>query len=322
LFSGLNNLKDISLDPRFATLCGYTDADIDTVFAPELDGLDRDAIRTWYNGYSWRGTERVYNPFDVLLLFDERAFKPHWFRTGSPRFLFETLMEKAVHPRELEGCWRDETLVSKFDVEDISAEALLFQTGYLTIVDEKREGFDTFYKLDYPNREVQISLNRELLAYLRPTHRMPEEEGKTLRDLLEVHDFDGFAETLRAYLASLPYQWSTSGDLARYEAWYAGLLHMAFRAIGVDVRSEDASSRGRADLVVLTGGQVFLFEFKMVETADGTEAALDAALAQIRNRGYAEKYRDRKEPVHLVAIACGRDTRNLLDIRVKPTVLP
>ncbi len=320
LFSGLNNLKDISLDPRFATICGYTDTDIDTVFAPELEGLDRDAIRSWYNGYSWRGTERVYNPFDVLLLFDEREFKPHWFRTGSPRFLFETLMEKAVHPRELEGCWSDETLVSTFDVEDISAEALLFQTGYLTIVDEKREGFDTLYKLDYPNQEVRISLNRELLAYLNPTHRVPAEEGKTLRDLLEANDFDGFATTLKAYLASLPYQ-CTTGDLARYEAWYAGLLHMGLRAIGVDVRSEGSSSRGRADLVIVTGGQVFLFEFKMVETADMAEAALQTALAQIRDRGYAEKYRDRKEPIHLVAIACGRDTRTLLDIRVEPVMV-
>jgi len=320
LFSGLNNLKDISLDPRFATICGYTDADLDTVFAPELDGLDREAIRSWYNGYSWRGTERLYNPFDVLLLFDEREFKPHWFETGSPDFLFETLKKTSVSLRDLENRTVDRSLIAKFDVEDISAEALLFQTGYLTIVDEKREGFDTLYKLDYPNREVRISLNRELLAYLRPTHRVSSEEGKTLRDLLEANDFDGFATTLKAYLAGIPYQWSTSGDLTRYEAWYAGLLHMAFRAIGVDVRSEESSSRGRADLVVLTGGQVFLFEFKMVDTADEIKTALDAALSQIRDRGYAEKYRDRKEPIHWIAIACGRDTRTLLDIRVEPAV--
>ncbi len=322
LFSGLNNLKDISLDPRFATICGYTDTDIDTVFAPELEGLDRNEIRTWYNGYSWRGEERLYNPFDVLLLFDERAFKPHWFRTGSPRFLFETLMEKAVHPRELEGCWSDETLVSKFEIDAIDVEALLFQTGYLTIVDEHNDGFDTRYKLDYPNQEVRISLNRGLLQYLGKTVKNETQRSRDLCTLLEANDFGGFAETLQAYLASIPYQWHTTGDLARYEAWYAGLLHMAFRAIGVEVRSEESSSRGRSDMVVLTGGQVFLFEFKMVETADMTEAALDAALAQIRNRGYAEKYRDRTEPIHWIAIACGRDTRNLLDIRVEPAVLP
>ncbi len=320
LFSGLNNLKDISLDPRFATICGYTDTDIDTVFAPELEGLDRDAIRNWYNGYNWRGEIRLYNPFDVLLLFDEREFKPHWFRTGSPRFLFETLTKKSVRPLDLEGRWTDETLVSKFDVEDISAEALLFQTGYLTIVDEQSDGFDMLYKLDYPNREVQISLNRGLLQYLGKAVKEAADQGHDLCTLLTANDFEGFAETLKAYLSSIPYQWTTKGDLARYEAWYTGLLHMSFRAIGVEVRSEDSSSHGRADMVVLTGEQVFVLEFKMVDTSDTTEAALETALTQIRNRGYARKYRNRKEPIHLIAIACGRDTRNLLDIRVEPAV--
>ncbi len=318
LFSGLNNLKDISLDPRFATICGYTDSDLDTVFAPELDGLDRDAIRSWYNGYSWRGEERLYNPFDVLLLFDEREFKPHWFETGSPDFLFETLKTTSLSLRDLESQTVDRSLIAKFDVEDISAEALLFQTGYLTITDEYNDGFDTLYTLDYPNQEVRISLNRGLLQYLGKTVVEAGRQGRDLCTLLEANDFGGFAETLKAYLASLPYQWSAAGDLARYEAWYAGLLHMSFRAISVDVRSEDSSSRGRSDLVVLTGGQVFLFEFKMVETADKTEIALETALTQIRDRGYAEKYRDRKEPIHLIAIVCGRDTRNLLDIRVEP----
>jgi len=210
----------------------------------------------------------------------------------------------------------DESLVSEFEVGDISAEALMFQTGYLTIMDEIRKGHRTVYRLDYSNREVRLSVNDELLAYLNPTGQVPLEEGETLRDLLVANDFEGFAVELKAYLASIPYQWHNN-DLARYEAWYAGLLHMCFRAIGVDIRSEEASSHGRADMVVLTGGQVFVLEFKMAETADGTEAALEAALTQIRDRGYAEKYRDRKEPIHQIAIACGRSDRTLLDIRVE-----
>jgi len=93
---------------------------------------------------------------------------------------------------------------------------------------------------------------------------------------------------------------------------------MCFRAIGVDVRSEECSSHGRTDMVVLTGGQVFVLEFKMVETAKNTGATLEAALAQIRDRGYAEKYMDRKEPIHFVAIACGCVERTLLEVRVEP----
>ncbi len=320
LFSDMNNLEDISLDPHFATICGYTDADIDTVFAPELEGLDRDEIRRWYNGYNWRGEARLYNPFDVLLLLRKREFKPYWFQTGSPRFLFETLKAKSVNSLDLEGRLTDESLVTKFEVEDLSAEALLFQTGYLTITDERQQAHRTVYRLDSPNQEVRLSLNDALLADLSPQNRVPAEEGATLRDRLEANDFAGFAETLRAYLASIPYAWHNN-DLARYEAWYAGLLQMCFRTIGVDVRAEEASSHGRADMVVRTGGQVFILEFKMAETDADIETKLAEASSQMRQRGYANKYRDRDEPVHLVAVVCGREARNLLEVRVEPAIL-
>ena len=86
LFSGLNNLTDITLEPSYSALCGYTEADLDAVFAPELPGLDRNQIRDWYNGYSWLGNEKVYNPFDILLLFRRRRFAAYWFETGTPTF--------------------------------------------------------------------------------------------------------------------------------------------------------------------------------------------------------------------------------------------
>ncbi len=319
LFSGLNNLEDISLDPRFATICGYTDADIDTVFARELDGLDRDAIRTWYNGYNWRGEARLYNPFDVLLLLRKREFRPYWFETGSPTFLFETLKERSVSLTELEGTMTDRALISKLDVDEIGVEALLFQTGYLTIVEEQSDGFDTLCRLDSPNLEVRTSLNRGFLAHLDKRSRIPLDDARSLRASLETHDFAGFADTLKAWLASIPYQWHSS-DLARYEAWYASLLHMGFRAIGVEVRSEEASSHGRADLVVQLGAEVFIFEFKMAESADGAEAALESALTQMRDRRYADKYGG--QPVHRVAVACGREARNLLEVRAEAAVIP
>ncbi len=321
LFSGLNNLKDISLDPRFATICGYTDADIDTVFAAELEGLDRDEIRSWYNGYNWRGDARLYNPFDVLLLLDHREFEPYWFETGSPTFLFETLKAQSLSPMELENRVVERPLISKFDVNDIEAEALLFQTGYLTITDEQSEGFDTLYRLDYPNQEVRISLNRGLLQSLGKTVTEARGQGRDLCARLEAHDFAGFAETLRAYLASLPYQWHATGDLARYEAWYASLLHMCFRAIGVDVRAEEATSHGRADMVVETGGQVFILEFKMAETVADIETKMEEAFTQMREKGYANRYRDRDEPVHRIAVVCGREARNLLEVRVERAVM-
>jgi len=322
LFSGLNNLKDISLDPRFSTICGYTGEDIDTVFAPELEGLDRNEIRRWYNGYNWRGDTRLYNPFDVLLLLDTREFRPHWFETGSPTFLFETLKAKSISPMEFEGRMADMSLVSKFDVNNISAEALLFQTGYLTITEEQKEGYRTSYRLDYPNLEVKLSLNDELLAYLDQRDRIPLEEGRSLHTLLEANDFGSFADQLKAWFASIPYQWHATGDLARYEAWYASLLHMCFRAIGVEVHAEDVSSHGRADLVVKLGDRVFILEFKMADSLEDADAQLDAALTQIRDRRYADKYRDGATSIYLIGLVCGRDARSLLEIRAAPADIP
>ena len=219
LFSGLNNLRDISLDPRYATICGYTEGDLDRVFGPELGGLDRDEIRAWYNGYHWLGGERVYNPYDVLLLLDGREFRPYWFETGSPAFLFRTLVERSVGPMELENRMADMPLVSKFDVDDIGVEALLFQTGYLTIAEERKEGFDTLYRLDYPNLEVRTSLNRGLLRHLGRAAVEAAGQGRELCALLGANDFAGFGGRLRSFLSAIPYQWHATGDLARYEAW-------------------------------------------------------------------------------------------------------
>ena len=317
LFSGLNNLKDISLDPRYATVCGYTDADLDTVFAPELPGLDREEIRRWYNGYHWRGEEKVYNPFDVLLLFDGREFRPWWFETGSPEFLFRLLMEKEVSPIDLEGRVTDGKLVSKFDVDDIGVDALLFQTGYLTITEEERHGPQTFYTLDYPNFEVQQSLNDGLLGYLGKTGKEVSDLGRELYGFLEENDFEGFGERLRWFLSGIPYQWHSSGGLGRYEAWYGGMLYACFRTIGADFLVEDASSLGRADMVVFHGGQVFVLEFKMAKDEVDTEETLDRAMAQMREREYAEKYRDRGGPIHLVGMVFGGGERNLLGIRAE-----
>ena len=303
LFSGLNNLDNISLDPEFATICGYTDRDLDTVFAPELPGLDRDRIREWYNGYHWLGDEKLYNPFDLLLLFRKRRFKPHWFETGSPTFLFRMMMDRQVSPLELENRVTDEELVSNFDIDHISIDALLLQTGYLTITAMEEDGAQTFYTLDYPNLEVRQSLNQGLLGFLGRQGKEVSDWGKELGRLLAANDFDGFTDRLKSFFAGIPYQWQTVNGPARYEAWYAGMLYACFRTIGLDLRVEDSSSRGRADMVVLHGGQVFVFEFKMADQETDSDSVAQSAIDQIREKGYAEKYRDRGEPIHLIGVA-------------------
>ena len=185
VFSGLNNLTDLTLDPCHSAICGYTEADLDTVFAPELAGLDRDRIRDWYNGYNWLGTERVYNPFDILLLFGKREFGCYWFETGTPAFLVDTLFERRVSSLALDGMLANHELLSSFDIEAIATEALLFQTGYLTIKEARDRGGVRRYRLGYPNREVRQSFNGSLLRRLVQDATRQTANSDRLYDLME-----------------------------------------------------------------------------------------------------------------------------------------
>ena len=312
LFSGLNNLTDITLDPHHSAICGYTDADLDTVFAPELPGLDRDRIRAWYNGYHWLGEHKVYNPFDILLLFRNRKFGAWWFETGTPAFLVETLFRRRVSSVALGEMVGTEALLSSFDVDDIATEALLFQTGYLTIHEERSLGGKALYRLGYPNREVRQSLNEYLLESLvRDTSRRTTNSIR-LEELLLTNDFDGMRALFHAFFASIPYEWYTSNDIARYEGFYASVFYSYFAALGLDITVEDSTSHGRLDMAVRFNANVYLFEFKVVEMAGE-----GAAMAQLKARRYADKYRDTGEPIHLVAVEFSRETRNVVAFEVE-----
>ena len=311
LFSGLNNLADITMDRRYSAVCGYTDADLDTVFAPELPGLDRAAIRDWYNGYSWRGDQRVYNPFDVLLLFDSREFKAHWFETGSPAFLIDTLVERRLSPMTLEDMIGTDDLLSKFDVGDIATEALLFQTGYLTIAEERNLDGKTLYRLGYPNREVKQSLNEHLLRAMGPDASRQGGHDIRLYDLLSANDFAGLDVLFRSFFASIPYAWHVKNDIANYEGYYASVFYSWFAALGLDTTVEDSSNLGRLDMAVRFNDNVYLFEFKVVES--GAEGA---AMAQLKDRRYADKYRGLGQPIWLIAVEFSKDARNLTSLDV------
>ena len=306
LFSGLNNLVDITMDPQYAAVCGYTEADLDTVFAPELRGLDRERVRDWYNGYSWGGPEAVYNPFDALLLFRNREFKAWWFETGTPTFLVETLVRRGVPTPTLDRMVASDELLSTFDVDDIATEALLFQTGYLTVVGSEMHEGNLYYCLGYPNREVRQSLNASLLGHLVRDRSTQTRNAIRLSQLLRAADFEGLERLFRAFFAGIPYEWHRRNQIARYEGYYASVFYSYFAALGLEVRVEESGSQGRLDMAVRAGGRVYLFEFKVVERAGS-----GAALAQLRARGYADRYRDLGEPVYLVGVEFSEKARNL-----------
>lgn len=311
LFSGLNNLTDITIDPRYSAICGYTEGDLDTVFAPELSGLDREQIREWYNGYSWVGEEKVYNPFDVLVLFDKRTFGAYWFETGTPTFLIEILFQRRVSSLELDHMIGGDELLSTFDVDEMATEALLFQTGYLTITRAENLGGKSLYRLGYPNREVRQSLNESLLRYLVKDSTRQMANSVRLFRLLEANDFASLETLFHAFFASIPYEWYTNNDVANYEGYYASVFYSYFAGLGFEVTVEDSSSHGRVDMAVQFNDNIYVFEFKVVEMASE-----EAAMTQLQEKRYADKYRGLDRPIHLIAVEFSKNTRNITAFEV------
>lgn len=303
LFSGLNNVEDITLDPRVATLCGYTENELTTTFADYLDGVDRAEVRRWYNGYNFLG-EPVYNPFDILLYLRHRQFKPYWFETGTPTFLIELLRQHQFPIPALEGSWASEDLLGAFEVEAIEPAALLFQTGYLTIQEQLWE-FDAYrYRLGYPNHEVRISLPRAILNRYVPDLLVKEQTRDRIARALKQDDPAALESAFHAFFASIPHDWYRRNDLAGYEGYWASLVYCLFAALGVETRAEEATNRGQVDLVITYQGRLWLLEFKVNGGKDG-----QGALAQIKTQGYHHRYAG--QPVTLIGIEFSREQRNL-----------
>ncbi|HQQ70251.1 MAG TPA: ATP-binding protein [Alicycliphilus sp.] len=306
LFSGLNNLQDITVDARYSAICGYTDQDVDAVFAAELPGLDREEIRRWYNGYNWQG-EAVYNPFDLLLLFDQRIFRPWWFETGTPTFLVKLLTQRGFFTPDLARLHAGEQLLSTFDVDRIANEALLFQTGYLTLHEVRQPILGQWvYTLGYPNLEVQSALNASLLPGMGLDASVAFQQRLRLIELLQARDVAGMRDLFHAFFASIPHDWYRSNPIAQYEGFYASIFYSHFAALGLDTVVEDATNKGRIDMALRFEGHTYLFEFKVVELAPEGKA-----LQQLQDRGYAEKYRA-DGPVHLVGVEFSKDGRNIV----------
>ncbi len=306
LFSGLNNLEDITLDENFATICGYTHNDLLTVFSEHLKGADMDKVKKWYNGYYYLG-DKVYNPFDILLFIRKNFdFRNYWWQTGNPSFLIDMLKTQNYYLPELENFTANEEILDTFDVDHIELVALLWQTGYLTITGKTSTPFGIKYRLNTPNREIQTSLNSLFINYLTKQVTEKLKFQDRLYNMLDKPDLDGFKDALFSLFASIPYSNFTNSKLPEYEGYYASVVYAYLASIGLDIIPEDITNLGRMDLSAKLEGKVFIFEFKLSEKATGN------ALKQIKERRYWEKYQEDAENIYLIGIEFSRENRNII----------
>ncbi|MBF0469014.1 MAG: ATP-binding protein [Desulfamplus sp.] len=319
LFSGLNNLQDITLLPEYGTICGYTQKDVEVLFKEHLqnNNVDIDELKRWYNGYSFTG-ESVYNPYDILLFFQEGGnFKSYWFETGTPTFLVDMIREKKYHLPDLENIEVSEQVLNTFDVGNIPIESLMFQTGYLTIKKTEQIFGNIIYTLSYPNFEVKKAFNGYIVGYL--TEYRFHHTNLLYKCLIE-DDFMGLKSQIERLLAAIPY--STHGNLYNYEGFYVSVVYSFLASLGIDLIAEDITNRGRADLTLKfpQNSKIYIFEFKVTEDDKSNSRK---PLEQIKEKRYFEKYmevttqegnntfnQDRK--IFLIGIEFSKNQRNIV----------
>jgi hypothetical protein len=315
IFSGLNNLRDITLSNDYATICGYTQKELEHYFAAYIEDLaqaehsDRqgvlDRIRHWYNGFSWDGIHTVYNPFSTLLLFTEKAIRNYWFETGTPTFLVNLIKERNDVKLLLEPSRMNDIEFNSFDPRTLSSKVLMFQTGYLTIKKAEKEPFGVglMYTLGSPNEEVRISM----LHYLTSSFAMyPVDDTFSIRNRMMGQLFNGdvsaFEMSARELFAHIPYQL----HLPR-EAYYHSLFLLWLNLLGFEVQAEVSTDKGRIDAVWIWEDRVVITEVKF--SVDGhPETLLEIALAQIRENRYYERFAGTQRRIALLAVCfAGKD---------------
>ena len=317
IFSDLNNLNEFSMDARVGTLFGYTHEEVKANFPESLAalgaklGLDAEAtfakLVHWYDGYLFhQDSAHVFNPVSVGKCLSSGQFDPYWFETGTPSFLIR-LMER--NPVTLDDIEVSQTSFSVYEPDKPALMSLLYQTGYLTIKDAHDEGEDRVYRLGCPNYEVRKAFCESLSVEF--SHLDAFEHSSLLNQMLAAlrsDDVNDMLDALSCFFANIP-----ANITVKREKYYQTLFYAVFVLIGARTFAECWTNRGRVDAVVETPCGIYVFEFKL----DGTA---EAALAQIKEKGYHEKYLRRGKKVTLVGAAFDAGMRNLSDRRVEVAV--
>ena len=302
IFSELNNLRDITFSKQFATMFGYTQDELESYFGQHIQSLCFELglkkpyllaqIKHWYNGYSWNGKDRVYNPFSILNLFTEQQFDNYWFASGTPTFLMKLIKKTTLDVTVFENQKVSKILFDSYNLENLNVFALLFQTGYLTITEIDKKARTLQYVLNYPNFEVKEAFITYLFESF--TNNGLEEiqpAAENLRTYLEEENLDGFMNIIRALFAKIPYPLHIEK-----EAYYHSLFYMILVLMGVEIDLEVLTDKGRIDGVLAFSDKIYLIEFKYGKAGSKIDSLAQKALKQIKDKNYGERFLNDKRP--------------------------
>ncbi len=310
LFSGLNNLDDIGFMPQYAEICGYTQAELEVYFKDYLQGVDKVKLKQWYNGFNFSGNpdHSVYNPYDILLFFrHNKEFDNYWFRTGTPSFLIKLLKQGQYNVPSFEHCLVSKDMLNNIDINDLPLETVLFQTGYLTIKEKAYIGTQLAFVLTYPNMEVKAALNAEISRIGVESYHNNRNKNNLYQALLK-DDWVFFESCIKSLFSAIPHDWYRNNPIQNYEGHYCAVIYSYFTALGMQTAAENATSMGKIDMsIIVPDNKVILFEFKV---SHGNNVA-KAALQQIIDRDYKQKFLSLNLPIYEIGISFDQDTRSI-----------
>jgi hypothetical protein len=305
LFSGLNQLEDISLNKEYGNICGYTQEELEIYFKEYLEGVDKEKIKEWYNGYSFLG-ERLYNPFDILLYLRNREFDSYWYKTGTPSFLIKLIKEKEYDITELDNKIVKKNVLEKFDLEEIRIEALMFQTGYLTIKEAYEKEYGEEYKLGFPNKEVRISFNEDILPLVLKDE-IRENIADKIIEILKKEEIEKLREQVEILISNISYVHYKG------ESSYVIAIFSLLYSTGLNVITEDNTSKGRIDLTIIVNKEiVYIIEVKVIER----EEEKGKAIRQIQEKEYYKKYMN-YEKIYIVGIEINKVKKQIVNFEYK-----
>ena len=313
IFSDLNNLTDITMDAKYATMLGYTQEEFETYFADRIELVSKrlnmtkeellPEIKAWYDGYRFHSdASSVYNPVSLAKFFEAGGeFNNFWFSTGTPSFLIELIKKTRFDFDNILSKPVSSMAFNAFEIDKLDPLTLLLQTGYLTIKSMIRKFNMPWYWLDFPNREVSFSFNSSLLnTYSRKSDNFVVAFCEQLAEAMDQGNVKQLRKAMESFFAGISYEIHHKN-----ESNFQNIFFAMFRLLGYYISAESHTNDGRIDAVAETEKYVFIFEFKLDND--------DSALSQIKDKEYYKKYELSKKKIFLNGVTFGTEKGQIID---------